>query len=185
MGKITTEQKGVLKIVGKTSVDIVSFDFNVARVPAPVALDMWHAANKIAREGGAWKATRIVFGDVEKVVSHVRPGYRKKTTGEYVPNAYGNKFGWHNTYYQQAETVVQLRARKYYQALSFTEDANMSIAEDIYNEAKASDNPNETAMRLVARYEYQATRVQYVDVMEYVFHDGSTLIVRDKKIGWC
>lgn len=38
----------------------------------------------------------------------VRPGYRKFTTGEYVPNSYRSNFGWRNTYYQHAETHVEI-----------------------------------------------------------------------------
>ena len=67
-------------------------------------------ANQIARQAGYGTATEIIFGDAEKVVSHTSYGYRKETTGEYVPKAYLNNFGWKNTYYQHAETVVMLRA---------------------------------------------------------------------------
>lgn len=66
-------------------------------------------ANAIARKAGYAKATSIVFGDEEKVIEHTRYGYRKYTTGEYVPNSYRRNFGWKNTYYQNAETVVQLK----------------------------------------------------------------------------
>lgn len=65
-------------------------------------------ANKIARAAGYGRATQIVFGSEEKVLRHVRYGYCKNTTGEYVSNAYRHHFGWKNTYYQPAETVVQL-----------------------------------------------------------------------------
>lgn len=65
-------------------------------------------ANKIARKHGYLRATKIVFGDTNQLISHTNYGYRKKTTGEYVGNAYRNKFGWKNTYYQRAETVVEL-----------------------------------------------------------------------------
>ena len=33
-------------------------------------------------------------------------GFRKKTTGEYVPNAYMNNFGWKNCYYQPSVREV-------------------------------------------------------------------------------
>ena len=66
-------------------------------------------ANIIARRAGYGSATSIIYGDEDKVVSHTSYGYRKRTTGEYVPNSYRNKFGWKNTYYQRAETVVMLK----------------------------------------------------------------------------
>ncbi len=65
-------------------------------------------ANSIARKNGFEKATEIVFGHKDVVLSHVRPGYRKNTTGEYVPKKYLTNFGWKNTYYCHAETVVQI-----------------------------------------------------------------------------
>ena len=66
-------------------------------------------ANIIARRAGFGSATSIIYGDEDKVVSHTSYGYRKRTTGEYVSNSYRNKFGWKNTYYQRAETVVMLK----------------------------------------------------------------------------
>lgn len=36
----------------------------------------------------------------------VQYGYRKKTTDQYVPNAYLRNFGWKNTYYQRAVNEV-------------------------------------------------------------------------------
>ncbi len=65
-------------------------------------------ANTIARQAGYGKATTVVLGNQDRVVSHVRFGYRKSTTGEYVPNAYRSNFGWKNTYYQHAETTVEI-----------------------------------------------------------------------------
>ena len=68
-------------------------------------------ANSVARKKGYGKATKIIL-DSEisepKVLSHTSYGYRKYTTGEYVPNSYRNKFGWKNTYYQNALTTVTL-----------------------------------------------------------------------------
>lgn len=66
-------------------------------------------ANIIARQNGYGSATEIVRGDDNKVISHTRYGYRKYTTGEYVPNSYLSNFGWKNTYYQHACTVVMLK----------------------------------------------------------------------------
>lgn len=66
-------------------------------------------ANTIARRAGYGMATEIIRGDDNKVVSHISFGYRKCTTGEYVPSSYRSNFGWKNTYYQHAETVVMVR----------------------------------------------------------------------------
>ena len=68
-------------------------------------------ANSIARKNGFGKADEIIFDDTITegyVKEHVRYGYRKYTTGEYVPNKYRANFGWKNTYYQHAHTVVVL-----------------------------------------------------------------------------
>lgn len=65
-------------------------------------------ANRIARRAGYGSATSVSFGDADRVVTHTSRGYRKHTTGEYVPNKYLSNFGWKNTYYQRAETVVSL-----------------------------------------------------------------------------
>jgi hypothetical protein len=67
-------------------------------------------ANIIARRNGHNKATKIVFGDSDKIVSTIAFGYRKKTTGEYVSNSYRKNFGWKNTYYQRVECVVMLKS---------------------------------------------------------------------------
>ena len=71
-------------------------------------MDIIKKANIIARQAGYGWATKIIEGNQDRVVSHVDYGYRKNTTGEYVPNAYRNNFGWKNTYYQAAETVVEV-----------------------------------------------------------------------------
>jgi hypothetical protein len=65
-------------------------------------------ANAIARKHGYGSATAIEIGTENKVISHISCGYRKYTTGEYVPNKYRTNFGWKNTYYQHAETVVMV-----------------------------------------------------------------------------
>lgn len=65
-------------------------------------------ANRIARKAGYNKATALIFGDRDCIAHRTRPGYRKHTTGEYVPTAYLRNFGWKNTYYQLAHTVVML-----------------------------------------------------------------------------
>lgn len=66
-------------------------------------------ANIEARKHGYGKATEIKYDGrltSAKFVSHTDYGYRKYTTGEYVPNAYRANFGWKNTYYQAAETTI-------------------------------------------------------------------------------
>ncbi len=73
-----------------------------------VAERMQYKANVIARRSGYHHATTVLLGKEDKIVSRVEPGYRKRTTGEYVCNAYRNNFGWKNTYYQKAITVVEL-----------------------------------------------------------------------------
>lgn len=65
-------------------------------------------ANRIARNNGYGSATSVILGKQDRIVNHTPYGYRKCTTGEYVPNAYRANFGWKNTYYQQAETVVEI-----------------------------------------------------------------------------
>ena len=65
-------------------------------------------ANSIARQNGYGRATSYIFGVEDKVISHTRYGYRKTSNGQYVPNAYLRNFGWKNTYYQNAITVVQI-----------------------------------------------------------------------------
>jgi hypothetical protein len=76
-----------------------------------ITKEIQRMANAYARKHGCGTATGIEFdpglplGEC-KVVHRVRYGYRKNTTGEYVCNKYQNCFGWKNTYYQAAITVV-------------------------------------------------------------------------------
>jgi hypothetical protein len=70
-------------------------------------------ANAIARRAGHGTATTIKRGRKTRVIDHVSCGHRKNTTGEYVPNAYLNNFGWKNTYYQHASTTVEIAAKEY------------------------------------------------------------------------
>jgi hypothetical protein len=67
------------------------------------------SANIIARAKGYHRATTIIYGGEDRVVSAASCGYRKFTTGEYVSNAYRANFGWKNTYYQHAHCTVMLR----------------------------------------------------------------------------
>ena len=71
-------------------------------------------ANQIARKAGFGRATCVIVGDDSKVVAYTRYGYRKWTTGEYVPNAYRCNFGWKNTYYQAAVCDVMVNIENFY-----------------------------------------------------------------------
>jgi len=74
-------------------------------------MDIQKRANIVARQSGYGKATEIIIDPTaakDYVKKHTPFGYRKITTGEYVPNKYRCNFGWKNTYYQSAETVVVL-----------------------------------------------------------------------------
>jgi hypothetical protein len=74
-------------------------------------------ANKIARSGSYLRATDIILGTQNRIISHINYGYRKRTTGQYVPNAYMRNFGWKNTYYQSAETVVEVNVNDVFDKL--------------------------------------------------------------------
>jgi len=68
-------------------------------------------SNSFARKNNFGKATKLVKGENDfEIVNSTQFGYRKYTTGEYVPNAYMNKFGWKNCYYQNAECVIAIPA---------------------------------------------------------------------------
>lgn len=71
-------------------------------------------ANQIARKAGFGRATSIIVDDDSKIIGYTRYGYRKFTTGEYVPNAYLAKFGWKNTYYQAAACEVMVNIENFY-----------------------------------------------------------------------
>lgn len=75
-----------------------------------ITKDQQRHANIIAREHGYGRATKVIIdpNNEPKVIQHTPYGYRKKTTGQYVPNAYRRK-GWSNVYYQHAETVVSIK----------------------------------------------------------------------------
>jgi hypothetical protein len=64
----------------------------------------------VARQHGCWRADHYRIGSENGLVEHISNGYRKWTTGEYVPNAYLANFGWKNTYYQCAITTVSISA---------------------------------------------------------------------------
>lgn len=80
--------------------------------PHEVNAEVRRRANSVARKNGYGRATLIALGTKDRVLDHVPFGYRKNTTYEYVPNAYRNKFGWKNTFYQNAETTVEVDARE-------------------------------------------------------------------------
>jgi hypothetical protein len=73
--------------------------------------DLETFANAYAKSQGYGSATEIVESEKVRIVDRWDYGYRKHTTGEYVSNAYRNKFGWKNTYYQSAITVVGVPKR--------------------------------------------------------------------------
>ena len=65
-------------------------------------------ANSFARKNGHSIATCITIGDNFKLINNTPYGYRKFTTGEYVPNKYRQNFGWKNTYYQCAKCHISI-----------------------------------------------------------------------------
>jgi len=73
-----------------------------------ITAEQQRRANAFARQHGHGRATTVIIGETNRIVSLVAYGYRKKTTDQYVPNAYMNNFGWKNCYYQAAETVVEI-----------------------------------------------------------------------------
>jgi len=75
-------------------------------------------SNAIARKNGFGFASQISFKSILKPIigETTNYGYRKNSTGEYVPKAYINNFGWKNCYYQNSECEVILPLR--YKAIS-------------------------------------------------------------------
>ena len=71
-------------------------------------------ANQIARAHRCGVATEIVVGDDSQYLSSTAFGYRKNTTGEYVPKKYLANFGWKNTYYQHAKCKVMVNIDNFY-----------------------------------------------------------------------
>jgi hypothetical protein len=68
-------------------------------------------ANIIARKNGFYRATKVILGNENKVVSHTPCGYRKHSNGEYVTIKYRMSMGARMSfYYQHAETVVEIKA---------------------------------------------------------------------------
>ena len=70
-------------------------------------------ANQIARRYGHSKATKVILGYQSRILESVSFGYRKITTGEYVPNKYLRNFGWKNTYYQHAICIVEVNVMEH------------------------------------------------------------------------
>ena len=66
------------------------------------------AANAFAKSECWNRATALIpTGDEKPSLGGTKDfGYRKCTTGEYVPNSYVSNFGWKNTYYQHAVSEV-------------------------------------------------------------------------------
>ena len=75
----------------------------------PDAEVLQRRANSIARKYGRNRATEVILGTEDRMAEYLPFGYRKYTTGQYVPNAYRRNFGWKNTYYQHAKVVVELK----------------------------------------------------------------------------
>lgn len=71
-------------------------------------IDIIKIANILARKHGYLKATKVICGSNFKLIKAIRYGYRKFTTGEYVPHKYRCNFGWKNTYYQKAIFEIQI-----------------------------------------------------------------------------
>lgn len=84
-------------------------EFAIPNIMNTTNIQRW--ANSVARAMGYGKATEVVIDHnltAPTLIKRLPYGYRKITTGEYVPNAYRNNFGWKNTYYQSAVTVIGL-----------------------------------------------------------------------------
>lgn len=64
-------------------------------------------ANAYARKFGHGKATEIMLGERTEIIESIRTGYRKRTTGAYVPQAYVRK-AWKSCYYQHLVCKVAL-----------------------------------------------------------------------------
>ena len=67
------------------------------------------AANAFVRTyfpGSISTELTVSLDETPTIVRSVSPGYRKKTTNEYVPKKYLSNFGWKNTYYQHAVNEV-------------------------------------------------------------------------------
>jgi hypothetical protein len=55
------------------------------------------------------KVTEIkLSNDLQTRIERTDYGYRKCTTGEYVPFKYRCNFGWKNTYYQSAKIIMHI-----------------------------------------------------------------------------
>jgi hypothetical protein len=68
-------------------------------------------ANRFAKSLGYGRATSVVVSsdyNTPTLIRRVDYGHRKCSTGQYVPTAYLNNFGWKNTYYQHAVTEIGL-----------------------------------------------------------------------------
>ena len=66
-------------------------------------------ANAISKGHGYVPATTIILADEDKLVEGTHCGWRKKSTGERVPQAYANK-GWSNCYFSRSTVVIVVNA---------------------------------------------------------------------------
>lgn len=75
----------------------------------------------VAESGMSWQSVNLEIGELYNYEA-VPYGYRKITTGEYVPNIYRYRFGWKNTYYQHACLTVTIPVPGFYDIMELTED---------------------------------------------------------------
>jgi hypothetical protein len=66
-------------------------------------------ANAISKGHGYGSATTIILSDEDKLVEGTHSCWRKKTTGEPVPQAYVNK-AWSSCYYSRSTVVVAVNS---------------------------------------------------------------------------
>jgi len=79
------------------------------KIDIEITRNIQRIANSFARQHGYGIATEVIVDNEVKapyILERVEYGWRKNTTGEYVSNAYRNNFGWKNTFYQNAKTIV-------------------------------------------------------------------------------
>ena len=66
-------------------------------------------ANAISKGHGYGPATTIILSDEDKLVAGTHCGWRKKSSGERVPQAYVNK-GWSSCYFSHSTVVIAVNA---------------------------------------------------------------------------
>ena len=76
----------------------------------PLASIIAKHANSISKGHGYGPATTIILADEDKLVEGTHCGWRKKATGERVPQAYVNK-GWSSCYFSHSTVVIAVNSR--------------------------------------------------------------------------